>query len=79
MKRLAYGMALASVALAGCAHTQFAEPPEDKLVCPEEPGVPDAPVSDEENGKYLRDLRAAGAGCREDVNWLREWFRSLNS
>lgn len=78
--------------LSGCTTTRFARPPEDKLTCAEEPGRPagkgpaytDAngierrAVTDEENGEYLRDLRASGASCRQDVNWLRSWFDSLD-
>lgn len=67
------------LAVAGCAHTQFARPPEDRLVCPDEPAIPPAPVSDEANGEYLKDMRGAWAGCKEDVDWLRAWFRKLNS
>lgn len=67
------------LALAGCQTTQIAEPPADKLVCPDEPDVPDAPVTDQKNSTYLRGLRESGAECRADVDWLRAWFRSLNS
>ena len=67
------------LAVAGCATTQFAMPPEDKLVCPDEPAVPPAPVTDEANGEYLKGMRGAWAGCKADVDWLRAWFRDLNS
>lgn len=91
MKKLVIAVAAAAL-VAGCTTTRFARPPEDKLVCPDEPGRPigkgpaykDAKgierraVTDEENGEYLLDLRAAGAGCRQDVNWLRAWFDSLD-
>lgn len=76
MRRLLAICLAASVA--GCATTRFAEPPADRLVCPDEPAIPDDPVTDEKNGAYLRDLRASWAGCREDVDWLRAWFRELN-
>lgn len=66
------------LAVAGCAHTQFPEPPADKLICPDEPPVPPAPVSDENNAAYLKAMRTAWAGCRSDVDWLRTWFRELN-
>lgn len=66
------------LAVAGCAgHVEFPKPPADKLVCPDEPAVPDAPVTDEKNGAYLKGMRGAWAGCREDVDWLRAWFKSL--
>lgn len=66
------------LAVAGCATTQFARPPADKLVCPDEPAVPPAPVSDEANGEYLKGMRGAWAGCKADVDWLRAWFDKLN-
>lgn len=66
------------LAVAGCAgHVEFPKPPADKLVCPDEPAVPDAPITDEKNGEYLKGMRGAWAGCREDVDWLRAWFKSL--
>lgn len=69
------------LAVAGCAHDQtrpeFARPPADKLVCPDEPNVPEAPVTDEKNADYLKALRSAGAACRSDVDWLRAWFKAL--
>lgn len=83
----------AALLVAGCATTtQFARPPEDKLVCADEPGRPVGKgdpytdsrgverraVTDEENGQYLKGLRGAGQSCRDDVNWLRAWFTSLN-
>lgn len=79
MNRLTPAILLLGLALAGCQTTQFVEPPADKLVCPDEPAVPDNPVSDAKNSTYLRGLRAAGAECRADVEWLRVWFRNLNS
>jgi len=68
------------LAVAGCSHPriEFPKPPADKLVCPDEPPVPAAPVSDEANGAYLKAMRAAWAGCRSDVDWLRIWFRELD-
>lgn len=68
------------LAVAGCSHphVEFPKPPADKLVCPDEPAVPDAPITDEKNGEYLKGMRASWAGCKSDVDWLREWFKSLN-
>lgn len=66
------------LAVAGCAgHVEFPKPPADKLVCPDEPAIPEAPITDEKNGEYLKGMRGAWAGCREDVDWLRAWFKSL--
>lgn len=76
MKRLALIPLL--LAVAACAHVEFPEPPADKLVCPDEPAVPAAPVTDEANGEYLKGMRGAWAGCKADVDWLRTWFRELN-
>lgn len=76
MKSLAIILALA---VAGCSqsHVEFPNPPADKLVCPDEPAIPDAPITDEKNGEYLKGMRTSWAGCRSDVDWLREWFKSL--
>lgn len=77
MKRLLVILPL--LAVAACAgHVEFPRPPADKLVCPDEPTVPEAPVTDEANGEYLKGLRGAWAGCKSDVDWLRTWFRELN-
>lgn len=69
------------LAVAACGNKQrieFPKPPADKLVCPDEPPVPAAPVTDEANGEYLKGMRNAWAGCKSDVDWLRIWFRELN-
>lgn len=70
---------LAALVLAGCATTGQVEGiPEERLVCPDEPGNPAGPdgvVSDEENNGYLRDLRAAWKGCWNDVQWLRNYLK----
>jgi hypothetical protein len=67
------------LAVAACAgHVEFPSPPADKLVCPDEPAVPAAPVTDEANGEYLKGMRSSWAGCKSDVDWLRSWFRELN-
>ena len=83
---------LAACALvAGCKTYDVPRPPDDKLVCDPEPGRPVGAgpvytdsagverreVTDEENGTYLRSLRGSGQSCRDDVNWLREWFNRL--
>ena len=79
MKRLLSAALL--LAVAGCAgkpRAEFPVPPADKLVCADEPGVPDDPITDEKNATYLKSLRAAGQTCRSDVDWLRVWFKALN-
>lgn len=88
MKKIAL-LALACLAVAGCGELHsIPRPPADKLVCADEPGRPigSGPVyvdptgverheiTDEDNGTYLRDLRASGQDCRDDVKWFREWF-----
>lgn len=78
MKRLALLPLLLAVAACNDPHIEFAKPPPERLVCPDEPAVPPAPVTDEANGKYLREMRSAWAGCRADVDWLRAWFRELD-
>lgn len=68
-----------ALAVAGCAgHVEFPSPPADKLVCPDEPAVPDAPVTDEKNADYLKAMRSSWAGCKADVDWLAIWFKELN-
>lgn len=66
------------LSVAACKHTEFAMPPEDRLVCPSEPAVPKAPVTDAANAEYLKKLRNAWVGCKSDVEWLRVWFRELD-
>lgn len=77
--------------LAGCVHPEIARPPADKLVCPDEParpagqgetytdpqGVERRRVTDEEAGNYMKALRASWQGCKDDVDWLRDWFKAL--
>lgn len=70
------------IAVAGCGakpHIEFPKPPADKLVCLDEPGIPDDPITDEKNATYLKALRAAGGSCRADVDWLRVWFKALDA
>lgn len=64
----------AALTVAGCAHTGQDRPDRARLVCVEEPGVPDDPVTDEKNAEYLKKLRAAGADCRGKLKWLRDYF-----
>lgn len=85
-------IALACATVAGCKHpVSVPRPPGDKLTCDGEPGRPvgSGPVytdsngaerheiTDEDNSTYLRGLRAAGQSCRDDVNWLKDWFSRL--
>lgn len=69
---------IGTLAACGPERVEFAKPPPDKLVCPDEPAVPAAPVTDEANGEYLKSLRNSWYGCRSDVDWLRTWFKTLN-
>jgi hypothetical protein len=84
--------ALAALALlSGCGGLAVARPESHMLVCREEPGRPVGTgpsyvdqngiarneITDEENGKYLRDLRNAGEDCRERVRYLNDWFSKL--
>jgi hypothetical protein len=85
------GLALSACATTKAPNVVVPRPPADKLVCSDEPGRPagkgdlytDAEgkqrraVTDEEAAGYMVDLRAAGQSCRSDVDWLREWFKSL--
>ena len=67
------------LALAGCATTGDGSGiPANRLVCPDEPDKPvgegpNGEVTDEQNGTYLRGLRGAYLGCREDVDWIRDY------
>lgn len=80
MKRLlSIALLLAVAGCAGKPHVEFPKPPADKLVCPDEPDAPEGEITDEKNGKYLTSLRRSWAGCREDVDWLRAWFKALNA
>lgn len=61
------------------------KPPAERLQCENEPARPEGrgaeyvdgegrtrrEVTDEENGEYLRDLRAAWFSCFNAVGWLR--------
>ena len=81
MKRVLIVVALAA-AVAGCKTFEVPRPPADKLVCDSEPDRPaglgpNGEVTDEENGTYLRDLRASGQSCRDDVNWMKSWFDEM--
>lgn len=83
--------ALASCGAAEPVHLTIATPPADKLACLDEPGRPvgtgDSYVDDKgvtrnrvtdlEAGRYMVGLRNAGQSCRDDVEWLRDWFANL--
>ena len=93
MRKIAFAL-VALALVAGCDKkiASTPRPPEDKLVCADEPnrpvglgpvyidsaGVERREVTDEENGTYLRGLRGTGQSCRDDVNWLRAWFKALD-
>ena len=78
--RIAGLLALLPILTAGsCAHTGDLDGiPEERLVCPDEPNKPEGQgpngeVTDEENNTYLRGLRGAYLGCRQDVDWIRDY------
>jgi len=76
-----------SLAVAGCTTTGGLNIPDSRLECAEEPGRPagsgpaytDAAgverheITDEDNGTYLRALRAAGQSCRDAVAWIKDY------
>lgn len=63
-----------ALAVAGCSHDPTARPESTRLVCEDEPPVPDDPVTDEANADYLKKVRAAGADCRGKLKWVRDYF-----
>ena len=80
MKKLL--LALPLLLVAGCMKPGFTMPDRTKLVCAVEPprpvGLgPDNAVTDEENGKYLRQLREAGANCRSQLKWVQDYLNNL--
>lgn len=82
MRKLWILFPLLLLAACGDKHLEIALPPADKLACPEEPGRPGTPgeaVTDEQAAAYMVQLRAAGQGCRDDVDWLRDWFAALKA
>lgn len=85
-------LVLACAAVAGCGEVASTpRPPDERLRCEGEPGRPVGSgrvyvdptgverheITDEDNGEYLRSLRAAGQSCRDNVNWLRNYFDGL--
>lgn len=80
MRKLICLAALIALSACGPTHLAFTPPPPDKLVCAGEPGRPGVigqPVTDEQAAGYMIDLRKSGQSCRDDVDWLRDWFASL--
>lgn len=77
---------IGALTLAGCGgttHLEFPKPPADRLVCPDEPGTPttrgpDGRVTDEAAGRYMGALRNSWQGCRDDVDFMRDWFAALD-
>lgn len=78
MRRLL--IAAAALTLAGCgkARLEFPRPPADKTHCAEDPPLPEAPVTDAANGKYLAGLHGAWQDCHDTVAWWRDWSAALD-
>lgn len=80
MRFVTITLAVLFLSACGPKPLEIARPPADKLTCPDEPGRPGTagqPVTDAQAGGYMRDLREAGQACRDDVDWLRNWFANL--
>lgn len=54
-------------------------PPAERLVCDQEARVPDVVLTDTVVAQYIADLAKSGQSCRTQVNWLREWFKRLQT
>lgn len=66
------------LALAGCgAHLEFPTPPPGKTQCAGDPPLPEPPVTDAANGKYLQSLHGAWQDCSDTVAWWRDWSGAL--
>lgn len=68
------------LALSGCATTRAVKPDSSRLVCKDEPAVPGSagqPVTDDQAGAYMKELRGSWYDCHSAVEWLRDWFSKL--
>jgi len=71
--RIAFVLALV-VALAGCKTTDPGTViPVSRLVCADEPAIPEDPITDEKNSTYLRGMRGAWADCSSKLKWVRDF------
>lgn len=78
--RLLATIALAALLSACAGNTVIGDIPAERLTCPDEPDRPaglgpDGAVTDEENSTYLRGLRGAWVGCKEDVQWIADFVK----
>lgn len=53
----------------------YPEAPLDKLMCPPEPAI-GTPTTDVQLAKWADALREAGAACRANLDYVREWIGS---
>lgn len=64
--------------LTGCGGVKTIPPPANKLVCADDPAVPelaaDEAVKAKQKADYLTALWAAGADCRSQLEWNRDYW-----
>lgn len=49
--------------------------PASRFVSKPEPAIPAPPVTDEENGNYLRGLHGALLDCKSKLEWLFDYVK----
>lgn len=83
--------ALSLLSACGGDGINFTPPPENKLVCKDEParpvglgpeyvdanGVTRRAVTDAEDAAYKIAMREAGGDCRNNLGWVREYLKNL--
>lgn len=78
--RMSWALALLLLTLlivmtAGCKSQGGMEIASARLVCRDEPAIPADPVTDEDNGRYLRSMRGAWADCKSKLDWVRDFVK----